>query len=132
MGQTSGIGEVQRLVDHSVTSPAIAKKALALIFLTGALTTGLASSSEGATVHECGSAGTLYHGAVRLYNVTSRGVSCRYARHFARALTFSGGAACDEDLHCTFRGWRCTNRSAGRSLDRRCIKSGYVVRFQSR
>jgi hypothetical protein len=35
-------------------------------------------------IRECGNAGTLYGGAVNVYNVTSRAVGCRDARRFAR------------------------------------------------
>lgn len=79
----------------------------------------------------CGGAGTAYGGQVRLVNVTSTGVRCRYARSFARSLLLAGGPACDEDRICRFRKWRCRTVSRGLTLDRRCTKGRYVIRHQA-
>ncbi len=87
--------------------------------------------TKAAEVRECGDAGTLYGGALRIKNVTTRGVRCSYAKYFARSLTYRGGPVCDEDLVCRFRGWRCVSRAHGHQVDRRCTKGQrYVIRFQ--
>jgi hypothetical protein len=91
-------------------------------------------------VRECGNAGTLYRGEVRLTNVTSRNVVCSEARRFARSFHLKGGQesdyTCSEDFYCTFRGYQCRNdgRSA-KYIDHRCEKPSptrtYVVRWQA-
>jgi hypothetical protein len=84
-----------------------------------------------APIRECGRAGTLYGGAVSVYNVTTRKVACQRARRFARRQILYGGPACREDRHCTYRGWRCTHFSYSSESDVRCTKpDGRVIRWQ--
>jgi hypothetical protein len=71
-------------------------------------------------IKECGNAGTLYDGAISVYNVTTRAVSCRAARRFARRYIVYGGPACAEDRYCRYRGWRCRNVAVGAEIDSRC------------
>jgi hypothetical protein len=90
-----------------------------------------ARSRAAASIRECGGAGTLYNGQVRVYNVTSRVVSCRFARRFARRQILYGGPACREDRWCTYQGWRCRHIAYRAESDIRCSKSGgRVVRWQ--
>jgi hypothetical protein len=106
------------------------------IIAAAALTAGLTAPSaalaaEAAPIRECGDAGTLYGGQVRVYNVTSRVVGCRFARRFARAQIRHGGPACREDRWCSYRGWRCRHVAYRTESDIRCTKSGgRVVRWQ--
>jgi hypothetical protein len=85
-------------------------------------------------IRECGNAGTLYRGQVRIYNVTSRVVRCRFARRFARSQVRNGGPACREDRWCTFRGWRCRHVAYRTESDIRCTRftahAVLVVRWQ--
>lgn len=86
-----------------------------------------------APIRECGRAGTLYGGAVSVYNVTTRRVACPKARRFARRQTLYGGPACREDRHCTYQGWRCTHFSNAGESGMRCTKpGGRVIRWQYR
>jgi hypothetical protein len=96
-----------------------------------ALASPAVAPAEAAPIRECGNAGTLYSGQVRVYNVTSRVVGCRFARRFARAQIRQGGPACREDRWCTYRGWRCRHVAYRAESDVRCTKSGgRVVRWQ--
>jgi hypothetical protein len=90
--------------------------------------------SAAAPIRECGNAGTLYNGQVRIYNVTSRVVRCRFARRFARSQVRYGGPACREDRWCTYRGWRCRHIAYRTESDVRCTRftahAVLVVRWQ--
>jgi hypothetical protein len=93
--------------------------------------------AQAASINECGNAGSAYGGAVKIVNVTSRNVGCVSARRFARRFVRVAGSetdyTCDEDRHCTWRGWSCTNIARGSQTDHRCTKSGgRVIRFQTR
>jgi hypothetical protein len=91
----------------------------------------VAQAQAAAPIRECGDAGTLYNGRVRVYNVTTRVVRCRFARRFARRQIVYGGPACREDRWCTYRGWRCRHIASRSKSDVRCTKSGGgVVRWQ--
>jgi hypothetical protein len=84
-----------------------------------------------APIRECGRAGTLYEGAISVYNVTTRKVACPRARRFARRQILYGGPACREDRYCTYQGWRCTHFSYPRESDVRCTTpDGRVIRWQ--
>jgi hypothetical protein len=84
--------------------------------------------AEAAPIRECGNAGTLHDGQVRVYNVTSRNVVCPRARRFARNQMRYGGPACAEDRYCTYRGWRCTHFPG----DIRCTNSARVIHWHYR
>jgi hypothetical protein len=81
-----------------------------------------------APIRECGDLSGR-----RIYNITARRVSCRFARRFARHIFRN--PACAEDRYCRFRSFRCTHYNyripGGREGDVRCTRSGgRVVRFQ--
>jgi hypothetical protein len=82
-------------------------------------------SAEAAPIRECGNAGIVYDGHVRIFNVTSRNVACWKARRFARRQMLNAGPACREDRYCTSRGWRCTHFPG----DIRCVGTGRVIRW---
>jgi hypothetical protein len=107
-------------------------RVIATAALAAAVTaTPAAPAAEGAPIRECGNAGTLYAGQVRVYNVTSRVVGCRFARRFARRQMLDAGPACREDRWCTYRGWRCRHVTYRAEGDIRCTNSGgRVVRWQ--
>jgi hypothetical protein len=109
-----------------------ARAIIAAAALTPALTANTASLAvEAVPIRECGTAGTLYSGQVRVYNVTSRVVSCGFARRFARRQMLYAGPACREDRWCTYRGWRCRHVAYRAEGDIRCTTSGgRVVRWQ--
>ena len=96
-----------------------------------------ASRTHASGVRNCGFAGYVFRGQVRIGNVTSRNVACGSARSFARAFETKSGAqsgySCSEDAVCTFRGWTCRNtvRNAS-SADHRCVNGNRVVRWQTR
>jgi hypothetical protein len=59
------------------------------------------------------------------YNVTARGVTCKFARRFA--VRYNG---CFEG-RCEHRGFTCRVRPDGpESRDFRCVRGNDVVRFQ--
>ncbi len=111
---------------------------LGVVALTGLLLAVAAmTASAAAPVRECGSAGRLYDGAVRLVNVTTRNVLCRAARRFARAFEQQGcvddnSCACAEDRYCTFRRYVCRNVATSSSIDHRCVRGRRVIRWQAR
>jgi hypothetical protein len=84
--------------------------------------------SAQAPIRECGDLKRR-----RIYNITTRRVSCRFARRFARDIFRN--PACAEDRYCRFRRFRCTHYNyripGGREGDVRCTRrGGRVVRFQ--
>jgi hypothetical protein len=77
-----------------------------------------------APVRDCGD---IAHTGAGNYNVTSRVVSCQYARRFVRAAP----ARC-YGSKCHFRGFTCHARQVGDELsDIRCVRGSAVVRWQS-
>jgi hypothetical protein len=87
----------------------------------------VARSAQG-SIRECGDLRRR-----RIYNITTRRASCRFARRFARDIFTN--PACAEDRYCRFRGFRCTHYNyaipGGREGDVRCTRrGGRVVRFQ--
>jgi hypothetical protein len=78
-------------------------------------------SAEAATFKQCGSAGTMYGGSVKLTKVQAKHTTCRKAKGFVRTYTKHSGPACAEDFYCTWRGWHCRNdgRQAGQ-IKHRC------------
>ena len=108
---------------------------LALVVYALAGSTVAVEDASAATIRECGSAGSLYSGQVRLYNVTSRLMPCRTARRFARNFVFKSGPetdfTCSEDRYCRWRGWRCRNVAVPGEIDHRCTSRGRVVRWQA-
>jgi hypothetical protein len=91
----------------------------------------VSAEGEAAPIRECGNAGSLHDGQVHVYNVTSRVVSCSFARRFARRQMLYGGPACREDRWCTYRRWRCRHVAYRVEGDIRCTNSGgRVVRWQ--
>jgi hypothetical protein len=97
-----------------------------------ALLAAVASAPARGAINECGRAGTLYGGQVRLVNVTTRGVACRTARRFARRFVSHGSPACMEDRYCRHRGWDCLNYAGSASIDTRCATGIRVIRWQWR
>jgi hypothetical protein len=106
-----------------------------------ALMVPVTTEADAAPVRECGSAGTIYDGAVKLTNVTSRNVRCSRARRLFRQFELHSGEesgfTCSEDFYCEWRGWHCRNDGRSRRyVDHRCEKPApdrtYVVRWQAR
>jgi hypothetical protein len=115
---------------------AVRRLIIALVVVSALVAPGAASA---APIRECGNAGTVYDGNVRIVNVTSRVVRCRFARRFARAQMLHAGPACREDRWCRFRGWRCRHIAYRETSDIRCTTvTGHerrvrpVVRWQTR
>jgi hypothetical protein len=90
----------------------------------------LPSSAQAAPITECGGAGSLYGGGIRITNVTTRGVKCPTARRFSRSFVTRGGPACNEDRYCRFRGWDCLQYARGGKIDTRCTTGSRVIRWQ--
>jgi hypothetical protein len=81
------------------------------------------SVTAAAAIHECGD---IARSGAGNYNVTSRVVSCRYARQFVR----SAPGRCYR--RCRYHGFRCrVVRSAYEFVDIRCVRGRAVVRWQS-
>jgi hypothetical protein len=86
--------------------------------------------SAQAPIRECGNAGTLYNGRVRLYNVTTRVVPCPRARRWVRRHMRTRSSACAEDRWCWYRGWRCRHIAYRAEGDVRCTRGRRVIRWQ--
>jgi hypothetical protein len=83
-----------------------------------------AAPGQAATYKSCGSAGSVYSGALALTRVKAKNTTCRKARRFARAFTLKSGDEtgyrCAEDFYCTWRGWQCRNDGRSGTLKHRC------------
>jgi hypothetical protein len=91
-----------------------------------AVVTALAATpaSGAARVKDCAA-----HIPPVIYNVTARGVSCRFARRYARR--FNAHSRCST-RRCRFRGYTCRIRRDGvESRDYRCVRGAKVVRWQA-
>lgn len=127
----------QRGLARDATRPyrgRIAHRVLTPLVVCGALAAAIPVSQAAAhPIRDCGNAGTLYGGAVKVYKITSRAVRCPAARRFSRTYIRYGGSACAEDRYCRYRDWRCKNVSSGGEMDSRCTKGAHrVIRFQYR
>jgi hypothetical protein len=90
----------------------------------GALAFAAGSTAYASTVRECGD---LVSSGAGSYNVTTRHVSCHYARRFVRhapGRCYSGT--------CRYRHFKCRARQEGYELtDIRCVRGAKVIRWQS-
>ncbi len=88
-----------------------------------ALAVALAAPAS-AGVRSCGDIAKNGSG---IFNVTSRGVTCKHARSFAKRTL----RACDTRTTCTRGSFTCRTRQTGDEVwDTRCTSGARVVRFQ--
>jgi hypothetical protein len=81
--------------------------------------------AQAAPVRNCGDMTSSFGTGDR--NVTTRAVSCRYARRFVKRYRTSG---CGN--RCHFQGFTCRTRRTGvESIDTRCVQSSKVIRWQT-
>jgi hypothetical protein len=102
------------------------RRLLATLVLVAATTSLTVAAQATAKVRSCGDiAQSRTH--LPIYNVTTRGLKCRYGRRAALVLFHCGTGRC----HVGHRVFHCKNLAYGEAVDLRCTSKRKVVRFQT-
>jgi hypothetical protein len=104
----------------------VMRRLLLVMAILSAAMLGTVEDASGKTIRECGNISGVRGSPAGVDNLTTRNVSCRFARHFAVQVTER------DPMPHRWDGFVCRDNPIhqGLDFDMRCVKRNHIIRWQ--